>query len=235
LQSSPYSNVSVSIDGSRYSNASWTVSADNLPRSITMGPGKPPMDRRVFFGSLGAAASILTMLSAVFVMRMPGPVDGDAIANAATRPIMQERTASVAADSPAAPAKTPIVAAAETKRAAPAVVAAAPASQKASKGAPWAAAASPDPRPAPKPEAPPPPPPKSDAKDAKGDGSLAAVAVGGSCAFSVNGASKGNQTTLKVSLKPGTYSVSCKSSSGATKSRTVTIKSGETAMAMFKL
>jgi serine/threonine-protein kinase len=36
-------------------------------------------------------------------------------------------------------------------------------------------------------------------------------------------------------MAPGTYSVSCKPASGATKSRSVTIKSGETAMAMFKL
>ena len=49
------------------------------------------------------------------------------------------------------------------------------------------------------------------------------------------GASKGTMSTLKVSLKPGSYSVSCKPATGATKSRSVTIKSGETAMAMFKL
>lgn len=70
---------------------------------------------------------------------------------------------------------------------------------------------------------------------AGGTGTLVAVAVGGSCAFSVNGASKGTMSTLKVSLKPGSYSVSCKPATGATKSRSVTIKSGETAMAMFKL
>ncbi len=68
-----------------------------------------------------------------------------------------------------------------------------------------------------------------------GNGTLVAVAVGGTCAFSVNGASKGTTSTLKLSLAAGTYSVSCKPSSGATKSRSVAIKSGETAMAMFKL
>jgi serine/threonine-protein kinase len=68
-----------------------------------------------------------------------------------------------------------------------------------------------------------------------GNGTLVAVAVGGTCAFSVNGAAKGTTSTLKVSMAPGTYSVSCKPASGATKSRSVTIKSGETAMAMFKL
>jgi serine/threonine-protein kinase len=66
-------------------------------------------------------------------------------------------------------------------------------------------------------------------------GTLVAVAVGGSCAFSVNGASKGSGATIKVPLKPGTYSVSCKPVTGATKSRSVTVTSGGTAMAMFKL
>jgi len=66
-------------------------------------------------------------------------------------------------------------------------------------------------------------------------GTLVAVAVGGSCAFSVNGASKGSGSSVKVSLKPGSYSVSCTPPSGATKSRSVSITAGGTAMAMFKL
>jgi len=90
---------------------------------------------------------------------------------------------------------------------------------------------------------PPPPPPSSSKKktsppssdSSKGKGTLVAIAVGGTCAFSVNGASKGTTTTLKLSVKPGTYSVSCKPASGGTKSRSVRVKSGSTAMAMFKL
>lgn len=68
-----------------------------------------------------------------------------------------------------------------------------------------------------------------------GTGTLVAVAVGGSCAFSVNGASKGSGATIKVQLPAGTYSVSCKPATGATKSRSVTVTGGGTAMAMFKL
>jgi serine/threonine-protein kinase len=86
--------------------------------------------------------------------------------------------------------------------------------------------------PHPKPAPPPPPPPPS---SSGANGSLVAVAVGGNCAFAVNGASKGTSSTLKVSLKPGSYTVTCRSSSGATKSKGVTVRSGETAMAMFKL
>jgi serine/threonine-protein kinase len=66
-------------------------------------------------------------------------------------------------------------------------------------------------------------------------GTIVAVAVGGTCAFSVNGASKGTMSTLKLSVKPGSYSVTCKPSTGATKSKSVTVAGGGSAMAMFKL
>jgi serine/threonine-protein kinase len=51
----------------------------------------------------------------------------------------------------------------------------------------------------------------------------------------VNGAGKGTSSSLSLSLKPGTYSVTCKPANGATKSKSVTVKSGEKAMAAFKL
>ncbi|MFO0758204.1 MAG: protein kinase [Byssovorax sp.] len=80
-----------------------------------------------------------------------------------------------------------------------------------------------------------PPPPATTPPDSGGMGTIVAVAVGGSCAFSVNGASKGTASTLKVQVKAGTYSVTCKPATGATKSKSVTVTSGGTAMAMFKL
>jgi serine/threonine-protein kinase len=73
-----------------------------------------------------------------------------------------------------------------------------------------------------------PPPPAA-------DGTLLAVAVGGSCAFSVNGTSKGTSQSIRVSLKPGTYSVICKPDGASPITKTVPVKSGETAMAAFKL
>jgi serine/threonine-protein kinase len=79
------------------------------------------------------------------------------------------------------------------------------------------------------PTAPPPPPPGG------ANGELVAVAVGGSCTFYVNGAHKGTSSQLKLSVPAGTYSVTCKPASGAQKTRSVIITSGETAMAMFKL
>lgn len=75
---------------------------------------------------------------------------------------------------------------------------------------------------------PPPPPPSGG-----GNGTLVAVSVGGPCAFSVNGASKGTTSSVRLSLKAGAYTVTCKSKSGA-KSKAVVVKAGETAMAMFK-
>ena len=80
-----------------------------------------------------------------------------------------------------------------------------------------------------------PDPPAPPAGGSSDPGTLVAVAVGGTCAFSVNGSSKGTTSTLKLSLKPGTYSVTCSPSTGASKSKSVTVKSGGTAMAMFKL
>lgn len=75
-----------------------------------------------------------------------------------------------------------------------------------------------------------PPPPASPSK-----GTVVAVAVGGSCTWAINGASKGTSAQLKLAVSAGTYSVSCKPASGAQKTRSVIIKPGETAMAMFKL
>lgn len=75
-----------------------------------------------------------------------------------------------------------------------------------------------------------PPPPASSS-----NGTVVAVAVGGSCTWAINGASKGTSAQLKLAVPAGTYSVSCKPASGAQKTRSVIIKPGETAMAMFKL
>lgn len=67
------------------------------------------------------------------------------------------------------------------------------------------------------------------------NGELVAVAVGGTCTFSVNGVAKGTSSQLKLSVPAGVYTVTCKPASGATTSRSVIVKSGEPAMAMFKL
>lgn len=68
-----------------------------------------------------------------------------------------------------------------------------------------------------------------------GDGMLVAVAVGGKCTFLVNGAPRGGGTTLRIPLRAGTYVVGCKPAGSPPKTRTVTVGSGATAMATFKL
>jgi hypothetical protein len=67
------------------------------------------------------------------------------------------------------------------------------------------------------------------------NGTLTAVAVGGSCSFLVNGVVKGSGATLSIPLPPAVYSVACKPAYGATQTRSVTITSNQTSMAMFKL
>jgi serine/threonine-protein kinase len=67
-----------------------------------------------------------------------------------------------------------------------------------------------------------------------GSGRLLAIATGGSCAFSVDGASKGSGSSLSVSLPAGKHTVVCKPTSGAAKSRGATIKPNETTMLTFK-
>jgi eukaryotic-like serine/threonine-protein kinase len=69
-----------------------------------------------------------------------------------------------------------------------------------------------------------------------GPGEIIAVAIGGTCGFLVNGSPKGTASQLKLSVPAGVYSVGCKpSSGGATMTKTVIVKSDESAMAMFKL
>ncbi len=70
----------------------------------------------------------------------------------------------------------------------------------------------------------------------KGDtGTLVVVVVGGTCTITVNGAFKGTTNSLKLSVAPGSYAVSCKPSTGQAKSNTVAVKADQSAMAMFNL
>ena len=237
LWATPY--AAINAEGfARSSQASWTISASNLPESVPPMAGKPPIDRRIFFGALGAAASILTMLSVVLVMRMPAVGDGKAITSAAGRPASAELASDSTKVAVTAPKALPAATSNTSKATAPLVpesllktVKAAP--RGGSPSVKTSAGAGAEPRTSVAP--PEPPPERAAAPSTGGDGVLVAVAVGGSCAFAVNGASKGTQSTLRVPLKPGTYTVSCKPPSGAGKSRSVSVKSGETAMAMFKL
>lgn len=70
----------------------------------------------------------------------------------------------------------------------------------------------------------------------KGDtGTLVVVVVGGTCTITVNGQFKGTTNSLRLSVAPGSYAVSCKPSTGQAKSNTVLVKADHSAMAMFNL
>jgi serine/threonine-protein kinase len=66
-------------------------------------------------------------------------------------------------------------------------------------------------------------------------GTLVLIAVGGTCAFSVNGASKGTTNSVKLTVPPGNYAVTCKPASGSSRSKSGAVKAGKTTMMTFKL
>ncbi|UQA57993.1 serine/threonine protein kinase [Polyangium aurulentum] len=226
--------------------------AANLGAPVPAAPAKK--NRNVLIGGLAAAAVLVPVVLVTLVVGRPkGATEtADSTAPIAVTPPPPSPTT----EAPAAPAPTPEPAAAPPPSSEP-VAAATPPSETGTtpakaptpSGGGGAAAPAGGGGAAPKPTATAPsggggggktPIPTPTAAPPSGgggggNGTLVAVAVGGACAFSVNGAAKGTAATLKVSMAPGTYSVSCKPASGATKSRSVTIKSGETAMAMFKL
>lgn len=65
------------------------------------------------------------------------------------------------------------------------------------------------------------------------NGTLVAVSVGAPCTFSLNGMLKGTNSSIRLDLKPAVYTVTCKTAA-KTQSKSVAIKSGQTAMAMFQ-
>jgi serine/threonine-protein kinase len=206
------------------------VASPPLPSAATAG------GRRAALLVIALSAVLVPVLLVLLLLKRSGPATGRTTpsatpAGAATTPEPAETAAAPAAS--AAPSATASAepassasAAASTEAAASASAAptaSAEASAKPSSRGSRAVAAAP---------APPPPPPPS---AGGATGTLLAVVVGGTCAFQVNGASKGSGASLKLALKPGTYAVVCRPSAGGAKSKSVTVRSGETAMAAFKL
>jgi serine/threonine-protein kinase len=196
-----------------------------------------PSNRKVLIGVLAAAAVIVPVLVAVLFLGGKGeststqPESNGPIAV----PVAAATTAAQAAETAAPPPAT-----AEPGAAATAEPGASAAPEPPTTTAPVAAGGG-GKKPVPTTKTPPPPPPPPTPTSAPapagggGKGTLVAVAMGGSCAFSVNGASKGTSSSIRVALSPGRYSVTCKPSSGGAKSKSVVVKNGETAMATFRL
>ncbi len=83
-----------------------------------------------------------------------------------------------------------------------------------------------DPKPDPKPRK---PDPEPDPKPKKGGkGTLVAIAIGGSCAFSVDGAPKGTKSSLRLKVPTGPHTVSCAPAGKATRTQRGAIGSHST-------
>jgi serine/threonine-protein kinase len=92
----------------------------------------------------------------------------------------------------------------------------------------------PSPSPDPKPSEPD-PKPKPKPKPKGGKGTLVAIAIGGSCAFSVDGAPKGTKSSLRMKVPTGPHTVSCAPPGKATRTQRVVVKSDQPGIASFKL
>jgi serine/threonine-protein kinase len=99
---------------------------------------------------------------------------------------------------------------------------------------------------------PPPPPPPRVAKaapppeveepepdDSEGGGgemgTLVAIAIGGDCAFAVDGASHGTRSSIRVKVPVGPHTVSCSPKGKSSRSQRVNVKAGKPGMATFRL
>jgi len=222
------------------------------PSTVRAMPTQPPAkSRRLLYGILAAAAVVVPIIVTVVVLRRPGNTDTLATADTSkpievpvatatptSEPAAAEPTATAAATPPPTPEPTASAAAAATTAPSNGPVAAADPTPQTPRNTSGGGGTRPQqtsqktPPPSPPPE---PDPPKETSSSGGDKGTIVAVATGGSCAFSVNGSSKGTSSSIKVSVAPGTYSVTCKPSGGSAKTKSVTVKSGATAFAAFKL
>lgn len=220
------------------------------PAYSTAGPQKPAVDRRLLVGALAAVAVLLPAMVAILVMSRGKPSEGDTASTAAvTVPLPASATSAPEVPTVAVTqAPTPTAAPSDTATSAPSTAPAPPATEEpvasnsTKKGVTSSGSgggsvtpkpvSTPEPKPTPTPAKTSEPAPAGGGSD---KGTLMAIALGGTCTFSVNGSSKGSGSSIRVQLAPGAYSVMCKPSGGAIKSKTVTVKKGETAMATFKL
>jgi serine/threonine-protein kinase len=262
-QTAPSSLLGPSMDlaANRPSAAPWGSGPGSAPNAVAAGSGMPavvpraglqtvlggpngkpaPAGQKIALIAVGSAVVVLSAIAALVILKgrpsSETPVGTEtALASAAP---------SAMASASSAPTASAVVAVNDPPPPDPLASASASPSVKVAVNDPPASTAprAPGPLPtakatggkatsAPTPPTPPTPPPAASGGDM---GTIVAVAVGGTCAFSVNGASKGTMSTLKLQVKPGSYSVTCKPSTGATKSKSVTVTGGGSAMAMFKL
>ena len=66
-------------------------------------------------------------------------------------------------------------------------------------------------------------------------GTLVAIAIGGRCAFSVDGEPKGTTSSIRVEATVGEHVVGCTPPGGATREQTVRVKAGKPGIASFRI
>ncbi len=71
-------------------------------------------------------------------------------------------------------------------------------------------------------------------EQATGTGTIVAMAVGASCSFAVDGASRGSTSSIRVQVPAGRHTVSCQPVGGSRRSKSVTVEPGKAATAVFK-
>jgi serine/threonine-protein kinase len=99
---------------------------------------------------------------------------------------------------------------------------------------PPAPATPPQPAAAPQPATPPEPSPPTVEAPANERGMLSAVAIGGTCAFSLDGVYKSTGSSLYLSLKPGAHTLTCKRAHGPQGFRMVQVEPRRTTTTAFR-
>lgn len=66
-------------------------------------------------------------------------------------------------------------------------------------------------------------------------GALVAIAIGGTCAFSVDGEAKGTTSSIRVRVQVGEHVVACTPPGGKTRQQTVRVKAGKPGIASFRV
>lgn len=188
--------------------------------------GSSPASRKVAMSALAIAAVVLPLV-VLFVVLKNANSSGTTPASTASGPMNPTATESGTGVAPPPPMVTssPVVITSTTPPPPPSSTTPAGAITASTTVKPT----TPSPPPTSKPSSPPPD------NSSQSEGTLLAVAVGGNCSFSVNGSSKGTSQSIRIPLKPGTYSVNCKPDSGNAQTKSTTVRSGETSMIAFRL
>jgi serine/threonine-protein kinase len=75
---------------------------------------------------------------------------------------------------------------------------------------------------------------KEKATEPAGQGTIVAMAIGASCAFSIDGGGRGSSSSVRALVSAGRHSVSCQPVGGSRRTKSVMVEPGQAATAVFK-